>query len=178
VTTYKKTCVDKGHWECREVEVKPLFAKKKKCCDPCDPCSCKEECPKTKTKRCWVANKCWTETPLHQDGQVLRVSAGGEGTSPSARKQSHCETYKVTVCKCVPHQKCETYTCCVEKKIPYEATRCVTKCVPVQEQVNCCRMVKRCVEKQVSGLRRLQPLRLVLQSRARGAAASKQLAVL
>jgi len=131
VTTCTRKCVDKGHWECREVEVKPLFAKKKKCCNSCDPCNtcCKEECPKYKTKKCWVANKCWIETPCTKTVKVCEYRPVTK-TVNTCEKQSRCETYKVTVCKCVPHQKTERPTPAASRRRPtFEATRCVVKCV-------------------------------------------------
>ena len=153
VTTCKKKCVDKGHWECREVPCGSSFgswmgklcSKKKDCCDPCA-CCC--ECPKTKTKKVWVPCKVWVE---EQCTKMVRVCEHRPVTKcvTTCKKEVRHETYQVTVCKCVPKCHTETYTCCVEKKIPYEATREVCKCVPHQETVTCCRMVKRTVEKQV-----------------------------
>src|SRR5581483_9641460 len=60
VTKMVTKCVDRGHWECREVPCGPSFmdrvknrCKKKDCCDPC--ASCCEPCPvRTKTVKCWV----------------------------------------------------------------------------------------------------------------------------
>jgi hypothetical protein len=148
VTTYKRKCVDKGHYECKVVECKPgLFAKKSKCCDPCDPC-CKPACPKTKEVKCWVPNKCWIEEPCTKKVKCCEYRPVTK-TVKTCKKEMRVEKYTVNVCKCVPHVKTETYTCCVEKKTPIECTRTVCKCVPVTEQVTCTRMVKRCVEKQV-----------------------------
>jgi len=150
VTTHKRKCVDKGHYECRVVECGPSFwdrMSSKKCCDPCDSC-CKPACPRTKTVRCWVPNKCYIDEPCTKTVKCPEYRCVHKQVTV-CKKQTHCETYKVTVCKCVPHQKVETYTCCVEHKVPYECTRTVCKCVPCQEQVTCCRMVKKCVEKQV-----------------------------
>jgi len=150
VTTYKKKCVDKGHYECKTVECKPGLVERlcsKKKCDPCDPC-CEQACPKTKTVKVWVPCKVWIDEPCTKTVRVCEHRPVKKQVTV-CKKETRCETYKVTVCKCVPRQKVETYTCCVEKKIPYEATRIVCKSVPVQEQVTCCRMVKKCVEKQV-----------------------------
>src|SRR5262249_26125298 len=66
VTVMVSTCGDRGHWECREVEVKPHLLRRlfhrNNCCDPCDPCCCKPV--ETKTVRCWVPNKCWEQVPV------------------------------------------------------------------------------------------------------------------
>jgi len=150
VTTCKRKCVDNGHYECKTVECGSKHHKcGKKSCDSCDPCgTCCEACPRTKTVRVWVPNKCWIEEPCTKTVKVCEYRQVKKQVTV-CKTERHCENYTVTVCKCVPKQKVETYTCCEEKRIPYEATRCVCKCVPVQEQVTCCRMVKRCVEKQV-----------------------------
>jgi len=150
VTTCKKKCVDKGHYECREEPcgsswLSKFGSKKKDCCDPCA-CSC--ECPKTKTVKVWVPCKVWVE---EQCTKMVRVCEYRPVTKcvTTCKKEVRHENYQVTVCKCVPKTKVETYTACVEKKTPYEATREVCKSVPHQETVTCCRMVKRTVEKQV-----------------------------
>jgi hypothetical protein len=152
VTTYKRKCVDNGHWECRTVECGPSLwdrvcsKRNKGCCDdPCNTC-CKPV--RTKTVKCWVPCKTWVETPCTKTVKCTEYRPVCKQVKV-CKKVCRTESYKCTVIKCVPRQKTETYTCCVEKKIPYEATRTVCKCVPVQEQVRCCRMVKRCVEKQV-----------------------------
>lgn len=149
VTTCKKKCIDKGHWECREVPCREsLFDRLKKACkdDCCDDCC--EPCPKTKTKKVWVPCKVWVEEPCTEWKKVCEYRPVTKCVTV-CKKETRCETYQVTVCKSVPRTKCETYTVCVEKKVPYEATRWVEKCVPHQEQVSCCRMVKRVVQKQV-----------------------------
>jgi hypothetical protein len=147
VTTCHRKCVDKGHYECREVPCKQRHHKKSGCCDPCNPCECCE-CPKTKTVKVWVPCKVWVE---EQSCKMQRVCEYRPVTKcvHTCKKEVRHETYQVTVCKCVPRCKTETYTVCVEKKIPYQATREVCKCVPHQETVRCCRMVQRVVEKEV-----------------------------
>ena len=151
VTTCKRKCVDKGHWECREVPCGPSLKDRfKKCCKSscCDPCACCCPCPKTKTKKVWVPCKVWVEEQCCKMKRVCEYRPVTKCVNTCKKEVRH-ETYQVTVCKCVPRCKTETYTVCVEKKIPYEATRWVCKCVPHQEQVTCCRMVKRVVEKEV-----------------------------
>jgi hypothetical protein len=145
VTTYKRRCVDNGHWECKCVECNKH--KCRKSCDSCNPCGC-DTCPQYKTVRVWVPCKQVIEEPCTRTVKCPEYRQVKKQVTV-CRKETRCEQYKVTVCKCVPREKEETYTVCVEKRIPFEATRCVCKCVPVQEQVTCCRMVKRCVEKQV-----------------------------
>jgi hypothetical protein len=156
VTTCKRKCIDKGHYECKEVPCGPSFmerlsklcSKKKDCCDPCNPCNCCEPCPKTKTVKVWVPCKVWVEEPCTKWQKVCEYRPVTKCVTV-CKKQTRCETYQVKVCKCVPRTKTECYTVCVEKKVPYEATRWVCKCVPHQEKVTCCRMVKRMVQKQV-----------------------------
>lgn len=146
VTTYKKECVDKGHWECREVPCGPsmkdrLFGKKKDCCDPCA-----DACPKTKTVKCWVPCKEWVCKPCTKTVKVCEYRPVTKKVTVCKKEVRH-ETYKCTVCKCVAREKeCIVH---VEKKTEYQATRKVCKCVPVEEEVTCCKMVKRIVEKQV-----------------------------
>ena len=155
VTTCKRKCVDKGHYECREVQCGPSLkqrmhklCKKNTCCDPCNPCASCCECPKTKTVKVWVPCKVWVEQNCTTMKRVCEYRPVTKCVN-TCKKQVRHENYQVTVCKSVPRCKTETYTCCVEKKIPYQATRTVCKCVPHQETVTCCRMVKRVVEKEV-----------------------------
>jgi hypothetical protein len=64
VTTMCRRCVDRGHWECRQVPCEKkkhrrLFHKKD-CCDECKPC-----CPPPmKTVRVWVPCPTWEEYPV------------------------------------------------------------------------------------------------------------------
>jgi hypothetical protein len=142
VTCYKKKCCDQGHWECRQVEKKPLF--EKKCCGD----SCCPKCPKYKTVKCWVPCKVWIEEPYCKTVRCCEYKPVCKKVT-CYRTETRCENYKVCTWKCVPREKTECYTVCVEKKTPYEACRTVCKNVPYEEKVQCCRMVKRCVEKQV-----------------------------
>jgi hypothetical protein len=149
-TRVVRKCVDKGHYECREVPCGPSFKERfhkflhhNDCCDEgCEPC------PRTKTVKVWVPCPVWEEKCVTCMKRVCE-------TRPVTCKVTVCkkeireERCKVTVCKCVAKQKVENYTVCVTHKIPCEATRTVVKCVPVQEKVTCCRMVCRTVEKQV-----------------------------
>jgi len=146
-----RKCVDKGHYECREVPCGPSLMervhgcfKKSSCCDPCAPCC--EPCPRTKTVRVWCPNKVWCEqtcTKMVKSYECVARKCTVTVCKPVYEKVKCTQT----VCKCVAAQ--EEYTCCVAKCVPYEATRCVTKCVPVCEKVKCCRMVCKTVEKEV-----------------------------
>jgi hypothetical protein len=142
VKTVKK-CVDKGHWECKLVEVKPSCLHK---LFHHNDCEC--ECPKYKEKKCWVPCPVWIETQVTCYEKVCEQR-------PITVK---CTTYKtvqreekvqVTCYKCVPKQVTETYTVNVMKKVPFEATRKVGVCVPYTEKVECTRMVKKVTTKQV-----------------------------
>jgi len=153
VTTMCRRCVDKGHYECREVPCEEkhhhkhhLFGHKKDCCEPCcEPC-----CPPpTKTVKVWVPCPTWEEYP------VTKMVRSCE-CRPVTCKVTTCKTevrqesYQVTCCKCVPEQKTETYTCYTTRTVPCQATRTVSVCVPVQETYTVCRMVPHTVTKQVA----------------------------
>lgn len=149
-----RKCVDKGHWECKEVPCGPslldrLHSFKKSCGNSCDPCAqtcCEQPC-RTKTVRVWCPNKVWCEetcTKMVKSYECVAKKCSVTVCKPTYAKVKCTQT----VCKCVPCQ--EEYTCCVRKCVPYEATRCVTKCVPACEKVKCCRMVCKTVEKEVA----------------------------
>lgn len=150
VTKMVKKCVDKGHWECRCVEVKPGLCdrikeackKHKQGCCYCPPC------PKTEMKKCWVPCKVWIECPVTCQERVCTYKPVTCRVT-TYKKEMRTEQVKVTCCKCVAECRTETYTCCVAKCVPCQATRCVSVCVPVQETVTCCRMVCKQVAKQV-----------------------------
>jgi hypothetical protein len=152
-----RKCVDKGHYECKEVECGPSLGdrlhslcNRNKCCDSgCGNNSCCEQaCPRTKTVKCWVACPTWEEHTCTVNKKVC-VTVPKTCTVTVCKPQYHEEKYTVTVCKCVPECKTETYTVCVEKKIPYQATRQVSVCVPVCETYTACRKVCHMVEKEV-----------------------------
>jgi hypothetical protein len=137
----ERKCVDRGHYECREVPCEPGlldrlrdWGKKRKnnCCDPCaDPCA--NACPpRTKTVRVWVPCPVWEEKTVTKMERV-------------------CEQrpVKVQVTTCRKECRTETYTVNVCRQVPYQATRCVKVCVPCQETYTACRMVCRQVEKLV-----------------------------
>jgi hypothetical protein len=149
VTKMVTKCVDRGHYECREVPChwKGLCRKVKRCCHGgcCDDCCCP---PPTKVRKVWVpcmvtecvpvtcCQRVCTYTPC-----TVRVKC--------CKKELRTEQCQVCTYKCVPEVCTHKCTVMVSHKVPYEATRCVRVCVPCQEQVTCCRMVTRCVEKKV-----------------------------
>jgi hypothetical protein len=142
VTTIHKKWEDHGHWECRQVEVKPFFHK---CCK--DDCCC-EPCPKYKTKKVWCPCKVCVETPCTKT--VKTWECVPEQVCVTVNKQvPYKEIRKVCSYQCVTEAVTKTCTVNVKKCVPFEATRCVAKCVPVVEKYTACRMVCRCVEKQV-----------------------------
>jgi hypothetical protein len=151
VTKMVKKCVDQGHWECREVCVKPGICERiREACKKHRQGCC--YCPppvKTKTVKVWVPCKVWVETPVTVMEKVCEMRP--VTCKVTVMKQEwREEKCTVTVYKCVAEQKVETYTVMVKKMVPFEATRCVAVCVPVQETVTCTRMVCRKVEKQVA----------------------------
>jgi hypothetical protein len=148
VTTVVRKCIDKGHYECREVPCAPSFCQRLKhrchghdCCEPCCP-------PPTKVVKVWVPCPVWVETPVTvnktvctQVPQVVRVCVN--------KVVPVQKTYKVCINRCVTEWKEECYEVEVPRCVPYEAVRTVTRCVPCQEVVTLCRLVPRCVTKQV-----------------------------
>jgi len=150
VTKTVRKCVDKGHWECREVPCGPSCFEKMKshfhhkdCCD-----SCEATCQRTKTKKVWVPCPVWEEHTVCTTEKVCEYTPQTCKVCVT-KKVPRQVTCQVCVSKCVPECHTETYTCNVEKKVPYQATRTVSVCVPVKETYTACRMVCRTVEKQV-----------------------------
>jgi hypothetical protein len=179
VTTTATRCVDRGHWECREVAVPcaapasacghgcggrkgllgGLFHGRKHhgggcetaCASPCDTCAAPVECAPTYVTR---TVRTWVPNIVTETYPVTRlerqVSTVTETVNVTVCKMvPKEETYQVTVNKIVPETKTETVTVMVCKTVPYEAVRTVAKCVPVTENVQACRMVARTVEKMV-----------------------------
>jgi hypothetical protein len=151
-----RKCVDKGHYECREVECGPsfsdrvrgLFSHKSGCGDDCCANACEQQCPRTKTVRCWVPCPTWEEHTCTVNKRVCETIQKKVMVTV-CKPQYHEEKYTVTVCKCIPENKVEKYTVCVQKRVAYQATRNVTVCVPVQECYTACRKVCHMVEKEV-----------------------------
>jgi hypothetical protein len=150
-TRVVRKCVDKGHYECKEVPCGPScldrlrkLCRRHDCCEEaCEPCP-----PRTKTVKVWVPCPVWQEhtvTCTKRVCQHIPVKCQVTVCKPQF-KEERCQ---VTVCKCVPEMRTETYTCMAQKRIPYEATRTVVRCVPREEKVTCTRMVCRTVQKQV-----------------------------
>jgi hypothetical protein len=148
-TRVVRKCVDKGHYECKEVPCGPSFRDRlaKLCRRGCDDCC--EPCPvRTKTVKVWVPCPVWEERTVSCMKRVCEhIPVKCQVTV--CRTQIREEKAQVTVCKCVPETKTETYTCVVNRMVPYEATRTVVRCVPREEKVTCTRMVCRTVQKQV-----------------------------
>jgi hypothetical protein len=138
VTQVVRKCVDKGHYECKEVPCGPSFLERLResfrCKDGCNDC-CEnrcEPCPRTKTVKVWVPCPTWEEKTVCCTKRVCE------------KIPVKCQ---VKVCK--TQVKTETYTCMAQKRIPYEATRNVVHCVPHEQKITCTRMVCRTVQKQV-----------------------------
>lgn len=147
VTKMVRRCVDRGHWECREVPCKPtVWEKLKNCCkkdDCCEPC-----CPKTKVVKVWVPCKVWEEVPVTCMQRVCECKPVTCKVTVY-KKVMREEACQVTSWKCVPEQRTETFQVMKMTKVPYQATRTVTVCVPHQETVMETRLVARTVHKQV-----------------------------
>lgn len=150
VTQIVRRCVDKGHWECREVPCPPTLCDRiKACCCRKSCCNdCCEPCCRTKTVRCWVPCPVVEECPVTVMQRVCECR-------PVTCKVQTCKTeirqeqYQVCCYKCVPETHVESYQVQVPKYVPCTLTRTVQVCVPVQETVTLCRMVPRVVQKQV-----------------------------
>jgi hypothetical protein len=148
VTTMSRRCVDRGHWECRQVPCEEStlhrfwgHMKRKlhhhhdgccceQCCQPCCP-------PPMKTVRCWVPCPTWEEVPVTCCQRVCEMRPVTCNVTVMHRemRQQQCQ---VTCWKCVPEQRTETYTVCCMHRVPYQATRCVAVCVPYQVPVQPC----------------------------------------
>jgi hypothetical protein len=148
VTTMCRKCVDKGHYECREVPCGPsLCDQLKKCFHKSDCCE-QPACPRTKTVKVWVPCKVWVETPVTKCKKVVTCVPVTCNVTVCKKvyKQVPCQ---VQVCKYVPTQEKVTHQCMKVTQIPYDATRTVRVCVPVQETFTATRLVAKTVEKQV-----------------------------
>lgn len=152
VTVMEKKCVDKGHYECKEVECGPSLSDRLHHMVAKHSCGCENECeakcPRTKTVKCWVPCPTWIECPKTKCERVCETKPVTCKVTVYKRVEKE-EPCTVTTCKVVQEQKTEKYTCMVKKETPYEATRIVKKCVPVQETVTGTRMVCKMVEKKV-----------------------------
>ena len=138
-----KKCVDKGHFECKEVPCGPTcrerlqkLCNRNKCACGCTPacgscCGCEPCCPpKTKTVKCWVPNIVTEDVTVTCYERI-------------------CEQKPVKVKVCVHKTVDQTCTVNVLKKVPCEAVRTVRVCVPHQETITGTRMECRTVQKQV-----------------------------
>jgi hypothetical protein len=147
-------CVDRGHYECREV-YSPCKAfcnglsglcHRHNDCDPCNP----PPCPPSNcvTRKVWVPCMVQECCPVTCCRKVCEMR-------PEVIKVNTCRTEwreeKVKVCsyRCVPEQQVQKYTVCIMQQVPYEATRCVSVCVPCEETVTCTRMVAKTVLREV-----------------------------
>lgn len=149
-TRVVRKCVDKGHYECKEVPCGPSFMDRlrkcfhKDCCDDgCEPCVVR-----TKTVKVWVPCPVWEEhtvTCMKRICEHVPVKT----CVTVCKTQIKEERCQVTCYRCEPVTRTENYTCYVQRKVPYEATRTVVHCVPREEKVTCTRMVCRTVQKQV-----------------------------
>jgi hypothetical protein len=165
VTTMVCKTIDKGHYECKEVECGPtlgerlhgLFSRRHNSCGSeascgCEPtCGCETTCcaPRTKTVKVWVACKETIQVPCTR--MERHVECVPEKCMVTVNKMVPTQK-TVTVCKtkCVPETKCETYTVSCPHQVAVECTRMVTRCVPVCETYTACRMVPHTVEKKVA----------------------------
>lgn len=140
VTRIVRKCVDRGHWECRQVPCDSGWGRGN-CCHHrrhhrrhgcgCEESCCESSCcaPPTRTVRCWVPCKEWVECPVTCMQRVCECH-------PVTCKVTVCKReirqvqHQVTCWKCVPECRTENYTCMVPHCVPYQATRCVPVCVP------------------------------------------------
>jgi hypothetical protein len=156
-TKYVTKCVDRGHYECKEVysSFKAFYnglgslCGRNSCCDPCGS-SCGSCCAPSNcvTKKCWVPCMVQEQCPVTCCRKVCDMQ-------PCVIKVNTCRTEireeKCMVCvtKCIPETHVEKYTACVRTMVPYEACRTVCCRVPHEECVTCTRMVARTVTREV-----------------------------
>jgi hypothetical protein len=157
-TTYTHKCVDKGHYECREVACGPTLSerfhklckhhKRNECCES----ACESQCceaPRTRTERVWVS--CKVDECVPCTHMVRHCSCVPTVEHVTCYKHvSEQITVPVSCFHCVPECVTKTCTVMVPHQVTFEGVRNVTRCVPVQETYTACRMVSRCVEKQVA----------------------------
>ena len=150
VTTFVTKCVDRGHYECREVPSRRAALKnrmhrhhhKNDCCAPCPP-------PATKTVQVWVPCMVQIQCPVTRCQRVCTMQPTTVNVTV-CRQVTRQETVNVTVWKCVPEQRVCRTTVMTTRTVPYQATRTVTVCVPTEQLVTCTRMVARQVARQVA----------------------------
>jgi hypothetical protein len=155
VTRMCRRCVDRGHYECREVPCGPSFGERLRAlCHRHKKCGCESECneccapPRTKTVKCWVPCKVWEEYPVTTCQRVCE-SVPVTCNVTVHHYQTRQVPCQVTCMKCVPESHAETYQVCVPHQVAYQATRTVCVCVPHQETYTATRMVARTVARQV-----------------------------
>lgn len=141
VTHMVRKCVDRGHWECREV---PCCRSWRERCHRhhrhgcgCEESCCESCCPSpTRTVRVWVPCKQWIECPvtcMQRCCECRPVTCKVTVCKHEIRQVQH----QVTCWKCVPECRTEAYTCMVPHCVPYQATRCVAVCVPCPAPACC-----------------------------------------
>ncbi|SRR6266545_2237203 len=139
VTEMRTRCVDRGHYECREVPVHHHRRHHNDCCAPC-----------TKTVKVWVPCKVTECYPVTCRKKVCTMVPHVVRVN-TCRTEWREHTVQVPCWKCVPVHRTVRETCCVTRTVPYQATRTVRVCVPHTEMVTCTRYVTRCVARQVPG---------------------------
>jgi hypothetical protein len=149
VTTMVTKCVDRGHYECREVYSHCAALRNRMhqhrhrhdCCPP--PCP-----PPTKTVKVWVPCRVQIQCPVTCCKRVCVMQPVTVRVNV-CRQEIRQVTCQVCTYRCVAEQRVCSYTCMTTRMVPYQATRCVTVCVPTEQLVTCCRMVTRTVACQV-----------------------------
>jgi hypothetical protein len=146
VTTCVTRCVDRGHYECREVPVRPSCWERMRKHRHHD--CCEEECVRTRLEKVWVPCMVTEQVPVTR--MVRSCQCVPETVNVTVcRMVPRQETFQVTCYRCVSEPRVETCTVMVPRQVSFQATRMVSRCVPTQVQVTVCRMVPRVVERQV-----------------------------
>lgn len=140
VTEMQRKCVDQGCYKetCEETLVSRLKGHFHGC----------GHCPDYRTKKVWVPNKVWVETPVTKT--VRSWECVTETVAVTVNKKVCVqEKQNVETCRVVCEPVTETVMVSVSKCVPYAATRQVSKCVPVTETYTATRYVCKPVQKQV-----------------------------
>lgn len=152
-TKYITKCVDRGHYECREVysHWKALSNSLHGLCashDPCNPCC--TPCPPSNcvTRKVWVPCMVQEQCPVTCCRKVCEMRAEVVKVN-TCRTECRDVVTKVCVTKCIPETRVEKYTVCKTISVPYEATRTVCVCVPCEETYTATRYVSRQVMREV-----------------------------
>src|SRR5262249_35282866 len=131
-TEWRTRCVDRGHYECREVYSHRAAMRNRlhghrprhgDCCNPCPP-----PCPH-KTVKVWVPCRVEERYPVTRCKRVCTMVPTVVRV-PVCRQVWQERQVQVCVMQCVPETRVCRVTVMTTRQVPYQCTRNVTVCVP------------------------------------------------